>query len=242
MPCYNEALCLNRSTFEVFFREHRNIHWIFVNDGSKDNTLHILQDIRSHFPEQVQVIDQQPNAGKAEAVRSGLLLACNQNRSPLIGLWDADLATPLETIPSFLEVLESSPTSEMVFGARVKLLGRQVHRKAILHYLGRIFATTVSVLLQLPIYDTQCGAKILRASLALKAVLGEPFRSRRVFDVGILARLLLNSDFQTASLESSIYEFPLPFWKDVGGSKVRPCDFLKAFIDVYAIWWHYLRR
>lgn len=242
VPCYNEALRLNRAAFEEFFREHPQIHWIFVNDGSKDDTLSILQSISSRFPDQVQVIDQQPNAGKAEAVRNGLLKASNQARSPLIGFWDADLATPLSTIPAFIEVLDSRPSIQMVFGARVKLLGREVHRKAIRHYLGRIFATTVSMLLQLPIYDTQCGAKILRATPALNAVLVQPFISRWVFDVEILARLLRNSGFQTASLENSIYELPLPFWKDVGGSKVKPGDFLKAFFDVYAIWWHYLRH
>jgi hypothetical protein len=54
------------------------------------------------------------------------------------GYWDADLATPLEMIPKFCEILESTG-KHMVIGSRVRLLGRNVQRRAIRHYLGRLF-------------------------------------------------------------------------------------------------------
>ncbi len=242
VPCYNEAKRLNRPAFEAFFLAYPEIHWVFVNDGSRDETLKMLQALRGPFAEQVQVLDRQPNRGKAEAVRAGLLHAIAEGRTPLVGFWDADLATPLETIADFLGILANKPTIDMVFGARVKLLGREVERRAIRHYLGRIFATAASTLLRLPIYDTQCGAKVFRVNPLLATTLEEPFRSRWVFDVEIIARLIRARNFQIRSVESCIYELPLPVWKDVGGSKVRPSDFVKAFFDIYRIWWHYLRR
>jgi dolichyl-phosphate beta-glucosyltransferase len=242
VPCYNEAKRLDLRTFEVFFPLHENIQWIFVNDGSTDSTLVMLEDLADRYPGKVRVVNQQPNQGKAEAVRQGLLEAYANGNSELVGFWDADLATPLDTIPEMIEILEQNLRIEMVFGSRVKLLGRQIHRQAIRHYLGRVFATTVSTLLGLPIYDTQCGAKIFRSSRELAAVLSERFISRWVFDVEILARLMKNRDFNVPLMESVIYELPLRKWQDVGGSKIKPTDFFKALFEVWVIWWTYLRR
>lgn len=232
---------MNRLAFAEFIPAHPEIRWIFVNDGSRDGTLRLLQDMAAGFPGQVEVLDQQPNQGKAEAVRQGLRKAL-QSGAPAVGFWDADLATPLDAIPEFLAVLESREGTDMVFGARVKLLGREIHRLAIRHYLGRIFATVVSNMLSLPIYDTQCGAKLFRSSAELEAVLSEKFISRWVFDVEIIARTLRARQFSVASLEASIYELPLRQWKDIAGSKVKPADFVTAISEVFWIWWRYLRR
>lgn len=232
---------MNRSAFADFIPAHPGIRWIFVNDGSRDGTLELLNHIAAQFPGQVEVLNQQPNQGKAEAVRQGLRQAL-QSDAAAVGFWDADLATPLDAIPEFLAILDSRPEIDMVFGARVKLLGREIHRLAIRHYLGRIFATVVSTMLRLPIYDTQCGAKVFRNSRELAGVLDEKFISRWVFDVEILARTLRARNFSVASLEASIYELPLRQWKDIAGSKVKPADFLTAFTEVLRIWWRYLRR
>ena len=62
-----------------------------------------------------------------------------------MGYWDADLATPLEEISRFRAVLATHPGVAWVLGARVQLLGRMVQRRPVRHYLGRVFATTVSV-------------------------------------------------------------------------------------------------
>jgi glycosyltransferase involved in cell wall biosynthesis len=240
VPCYNEGARLKIGSFLEFALSHASIQFLFVNDGSTDNTLAVLDTLCSQYPERMKILDQQPNAGKAEAVRMGMLTAMRIGEPAYVGFWDADLATPLETIPEFAELLENNLHLQMVFGARIRLLGRQVHRRAIRHYLGRCFASAVSIALHLPIYDTQCGAKLFRSTPELELVLRDPFLSRWIFDVEILARYIALHDGNIAYMCDAIYELPLKQWEDVAGSKVHAGDFFQASFDILRIYRKYI--
>ena len=152
-----------------------------------------------------------------------------------VGFWDADLATSLEVIPQFEQVLVNQPAIDIVMGARVRLLGNAVERKPGRHYLGRGFATVVSWLLHAQVYDTQCGAKLFRATPVVRGLFDSPFLSRWVFDVEILARYLDARAAQAQDGRTGIREVPLEGWRDVAGSKVRTQDFLSAGIDLARI-------
>jgi len=235
VPCYNEARRLPVSKFREFLCRCP-IKLVMVDDGSRDHTLERLQEVQEGWEDRVIIHQQQKNQGKAEAVRAGMNVAFERGAS-FVGFWDADLATPLEDIPEFVKILQERPEIDMVFGARVKLLGRNVQRQAVRHYLGRVFATTVSILLRLPIYDTQCGAKIFRARPETRRLTERPFLSRWTFDVEMLARYI--SELGPARAAEGIYEYPLESWEDVAGSKVKPHDFFVALRDVARIWWTY---
>jgi len=241
VPCYNEGARLPSQQFLDFLERVEDVRLLFVNDGSRDNTAAVLQSIRNACEDRIRIMDQKKNMGKAEAVRRGMLAAMEWGNNAYVGFWDADLATPLDAIPEFLAVLADNERLQMVFGSRVRLLGRHVQRRAVRHYLGRVFASCVSIALRLPIYDTQCGAKIFRATPELIELLSVPFLSRWVFDVEILARYIFLHGGDTSYLHESIYELPLKYWNDVAGSKVHPGDFFKAFIDVLRIYLRYLR-
>lgn len=244
VPCYNEAARLRTEEFARFLRDERSrgIDLLFVNDGSRDATLQVLASLRDQFPSRVSILDQQPNRGKAEAVRNGMLQVIASGRAQVTGFWDADLATPLDQIIDFMRLLDSRPELTMVFGARVRLLGRDIHRQQLRHYLGRCFATVVSVVLRLPIYDSQCGAKLFRITPDLQQVLAEPFHSRWIFDVEILARFLSLHKDDRGAIARQVYEYPLPVWTDVAGSKVTPADFLRAFAELSFIYRRHLAR
>jgi glycosyltransferase involved in cell wall biosynthesis len=241
IPCYNEANRLEVDKFQAYVDAGHPHRFVFVNDGSRDQTLNVIQGLQRHRPHSVICIDLPKNVGKAEAVRRGLLAAF-ETQADFVGYWDADLATPLETIAAFCELLESRPDLEMVFGARVRLLGRSIARDPLRHYLGRVFATAASLTLGLPIYDTQCGAKLLRVSPLTSSLFQQPFLTRWLFDVEIIARLI--QAYRQNHLrppQELIYEFPLQSWHDVAGSKVKPLDFFKSFFELARIHRKYLR-
>jgi glycosyltransferase involved in cell wall biosynthesis len=238
VPCYNEARRLDTRAFSQFRTSGHWVEFLFVNDGSSDDTLAMLQRLHCASPDTIRVRDQQPNQGKAEAVRTGMLEALDTDVD-FVGYWDADLATPLSALPEFLELLEDRLDVNLVLGSRVKLLGRSIERHAWRHYLGRVFATVVSQMLRLAVYDTQCGAKVFRATPELRRVLAKPFTTSWLFDVEILARLIGESADGTSAVADSLYELPLREWRDVPGSKLTGGAYARAASSIIQLYSEY---
>lgn len=234
IPCYNEASRIRLDVFRDFLREQDYIDFCFVNDGSRDNTSEVLRYAVERCPERFLLVDNPDNRGKAEAVRSGMLHVASLGRYDLIGFLDADLATPLEDIHLLVEVMRRQPSVMMTMGARLKRLGANVQRKAYRHYMGRVFATVVSLLFRMPVYDSQCGAKLFRVSLVPK-VFRAPFSSRWLFDVEILLRVRrLYPDY-----ERLVCEVPLRTWIEQGDSRIRFSHLLKMPYELFQIYCRY---
>lgn len=242
VPCYNEAKRLDVQAFGDFLRDRADVSLIFVDDGSTDDTPLVIEQLRQQHPRQIRTLRLASNVGKAEAVRRGLQAALRRGPA-MIGYWDADLATPLDSIPRFRDVLRARPELVLVMGSRVALLGRQIRRSGWRHFLGRTFATAASLVLRLPVYDTQCGAKLFRVTPATAGLFSRPFGARWIFDVEILARMIAATGAnQEPPAHESIYEYPLERWQDVRGSRLAPFDFVSAAVDLVAIYWRYMRR
>lgn len=240
-PCYNEEGRLNPQAFVDKVGQNPALTFCFVNDGSTDGTAEVLENLCGANPERLRVLHLERNVGKAEAVRRGFLEAMKTDVA-FIGFWDADLATPLSDIEWFVSTLEETG-ADIVVGARVKLKGRNIERKLGRHYLGRLFATVIFFALNETIYDTQCGAKIFRNTDDLAEVFGQPFYTRWIFDVEILARFALIAKRRgKTSLDGLLIELPLCEWKDVAGSKLRPIHFLEALIDTVILFIRYAPR
>jgi dolichyl-phosphate beta-glucosyltransferase len=236
VPCYNEAARLDPEAFLHFLSTHPGVRLVMVDDGSVDGTWELLGRMREVAPAAVTAIRHSSNRGKAEAVRAGIIAAIAE-KPAVVGFFDADLSTPLRAVDDFLALLGTRPDIEFVLGSRVLLMGRDVRRKAARHYLGRVFATAVSLALDLPVYDTQCGAKMLRVNAATATLFATPFRSRWIFDVELIARYLrLPVGPGEATRRDRLYELVLPAWHDKPGSKLRWYDFARAMADVAHIW------
>ena len=241
VPCYNEADRLDVDAYRTYADRTPGLRFLFVDDGSTDSTADVLEGLSSNGPA-FETMRLEHNQGKAEAVRRGILKAL-ESEPAFVGFWDADLSTPLQELDGFMEVFERHPAIEMVFGARVNLLGRTIQRNLMRHYIGRIFATMAATALKLPIYDTQCGAKVFRVDDTVAELFREPFLSKWIFDVEIIARRLTGERGRDGPpARDVIYELPLTAWHDVQGSKIRLRDFVVVAGDLVRIHRAYLRR
>jgi dolichyl-phosphate beta-glucosyltransferase len=229
VPCYNEAQRLDVESFATLARSDR-LRLLFVNDGSTDDTGRVLATLEDSTSN-VEVLDLPRNVGKAEAVRLGLARGV-ELRAPIIGYYDADLATPPHELLRLLDVLESRGDLSVVTAARVALLGRRIVRRRSRHYLGRVFATMAAVVLRLVVYDTQCGAKLFRVTPAFVAATATPFRSRWIFDVELFGRLLRGTDSAEPVPPSAFQEVPLWEWHHISGSHLGAREMARALLDL----------
>lgn len=239
LPCFNEEHRLDQTAILSAMADLPWLRLVLVNDGSSDGTARVLEQLASQLVGRASVISLPDNKGKAEAVRIGLLHAMEV--SDYCGFWDADLAAPLSELNELRRVFDERPQIEWVWGVRLRALGREVTRRASRHYLGRLFATASSILLDVSSYDTQCGAKLFRTSDLLRLVLSEPFSSRWIFDLELLVRARVVLSLATAepdhrTIESVVFESPLGRWQHRAGSKVRPTDFARALLELLELW------
>ena len=220
IPCYNEAERLPGEQLLAFLQANPWASVSLVNDGSEDDTLVVLERLRNELPERIALLDLPKNVGKAEAVRQGVLGSLTRPFE-FAAYLDADFSTLPETL---VEMLDSArPGHRFILGARVLRAGATIERSALRHYVGRAVATMASVSLDLRLYDTQCGAKLIERTL-VEPLFAEPFSSRWLFDLELLLRTrrLLGLD----GFASAVLEVPLSRWVDRGGSRIRVRDVL----------------
>jgi dolichyl-phosphate beta-glucosyltransferase len=224
VPCHNESDRLDVDRFVGFVNEGIMIHVLFVNDGSTDNTAEILDRAVSRVPDRIHALHLPQNVGKGNAVRLGLLHGLELG-AELVAYLDADLATPLPEMGRLISI-QRRAGFDVILGSRVAMLGHDIQRALSRHYLGRIYSTAASFALGFQVYDTQCGAKLFRCTDYLEQSLQQPFRTRWVFDVELLARL------SVLDPQLLVLEVPLRHWADIDGSKVKLKDMIGASADL----------
>src|SRR5580700_9982105 len=232
VPCFNEASRLDRARFLDLARDPL-VRLLFVDDGSRDDTRGMLREMKAAGGGRVDLLGFDENRGKAEAVRRGLLEAIARGAG-VVGFLDGDLATPPGEMLRLVRAIDERH-AQVVLGARVGLAGTNIDRKMARHYLGRLFATAASMILRERFYDTQCGAKVLRVTDALREALARPFVSRWAFDVELLGRLLVGSEGAAALAPGDFVEVPLHEWTDVPGSKLNATAFARVGADLLRI-------
>lgn len=227
IPCYEEAKRIKLNRFRSFLKRNDKVLLCLVNDGSADNTLEVLGELKEKHPSQIFVIDMPQNQGKAEAVRTGFLKCLKEYTLKRIAYLDADLSTSLEECFSISQKISSS--TYFAFGSRIAKIDTNIDRKSHRFFIGRGIATLISRQLNLKVYDTQCGCKVFAASLA-KILFKEEFISRWLFDVELFHRLI--GLYGKDQIKHIAKEMPLQSWCDTDDSKVPLTYFFKLWIDL----------
>jgi len=106
IPVYNEEECL-KQLFEKLYPVMENLslpfELIFINDGSKDDSLNMLLNFHSEHPDNVRIVDFNGNFGQHSAIMAGF----EASTGDAIITIDADLQNPPEEIPRIVELIKS---------------------------------------------------------------------------------------------------------------------------------------
>ena len=113
VPCYNEAE--NVSAFQeavigAFQGCGYDYEIVFVNDGSKDATLHNLKKLHAAQKCPVKVISFSRNFGKESGIYAGMEHACGE----YISIIDADLQQRPEIVRDMVQILDTNPEYDVV--------------------------------------------------------------------------------------------------------------------------------
>ena len=230
IPCYNEAQRLPLEAFLAFARRTDDVRLIFVDDGSKDQTISLLCGAAAALPEKVDALMMKKNGGKAEAVRQGLKFAAQRGHQ-YIAFLDADLATPIDAVLDFASVVDRMDEIDVVFGSRKGGLGHRVYREFHRKIISRVCSALGRLATGLPIYDTQCGAKLFRNTPALWRALQKPFTAGWLFDVELFLRI---SDPNRQN-RNNFFEFPVIEWTEIAGSNIKSSDVIKSGIKMVGL-------
>ncbi|RRJ94147.1 glycosyltransferase [Flavobacterium macacae] len=226
IPCYNEEKRLQEKAL-LHLLEHTTVDIFLANDGSKDNTLPIIEKFSALNSERCFVFHYPQNQGKANTVFKSVNEVLAKNEYDFIGYFDADFSTPASEITRMTKELNKNEAS-FIFGSRVLLLNSNIQRKYYRHIIGRVIVTFINLKFRLGIYDTQCGAKIFSKQTAAVAF-NKEFSTSWLFDVEVFIRL------RKENLLLLGQEFPLKEWKDIEGSKLGFKTSFKILKELYLL-------
>lgn len=181
IPVYNEEKYISTTIQHVLDvkLENVSIEIVVVDDGSKDQTMEIIQGLANKHPE-IKVYKQPVNMGKGAALRRGF----QESSGDIILIQDADLEYDPGDYPTLLKpILEDK--ADVVYGSR--FLGGPHRVLYFWHFAGNQFLTLLSnITTNLNLTDMETGYKVFRAEV-IKDV---PLKSNRFgFEPEVTAKI-----------------------------------------------------
>lgn len=132
VPCYNEEKNVKLFTKKVeeIFKNKYSYEIIFINDGSKDNTLNELKEISKNKKQHIKIINFSRNFGKEAGIYAGL----KEAKGEYVNIIDADLQQNPKFTLEMVDFLENNPDYDIVTAYQKKR-----HESKILAYFKKTF-------------------------------------------------------------------------------------------------------
>lgn len=220
IPVYNETKRYERikKVHKYLKKQKYTSQIVVVNDGSKDNTLQLLKELRKKIP--FRIISYEKNMGRGHAVTTAML----KTRSQYKLFMDVDLSTPIETFAQFLPHLKEYG---IITGSR-KMKGAEyvIPQSPFRVYFGKGFTLLSKILLRMNISDFNCGFKCF-SQQAADAVFPKATLKRWGLDCEVL--------YLGKKYGFKIKEVPIR-WTDDRNSTVKfPRDIILSFKELATI-------
>lgn len=238
IPCYNEEERLLSDEFLGFLNNNTGYHFCFVNDGSTDDTLGVLNTLRKGRENFISVYNCEKNGGKAEAVRLGMLHMAKKQDLDYIGFLDADLSTDLKDFDDLVTTIERSDF-KIVSGSRISRMGANITKESARKVISLTINFVIRKILSMEFKDTQCGAKIFSREV-IHVAFQKPFVTQWIFDVEIFKRVAQYYGLKEA--KKMLCEQPLKRWIHADGSKLSMKDSIKIMFQLAQIAWVYRKK
>jgi dolichyl-phosphate beta-glucosyltransferase len=208
IPVYNEEkriLPTLKSILSWFSRKKIDHEVAIVDDGSTDNTLKVIEDIKNSHPE-ISIFKLPHNSGKGAAVRKGML----KGKGDYILFMDADSSTPIEEFEKFLPAIKNH--KDIIIGTR-KMQGADIieYQPFFREFLGKGFTWLSKITTRANISDFTCGFKCFSRK-ATKDIFSKAIIDNWSFDAEIV--------FLAGKFGYKITEVPVR-WKNNTATKVR---------------------
>ena len=101
LPVYNEAKNIKRCIKEIDQNISQKYRICAINDGSRDNSLKILQTLSKKYP--ITVIDHKVNKGVAEAFKSGISKVLKEgNKNDVVIIMESDCTSDSKILPKLI--------------------------------------------------------------------------------------------------------------------------------------------
>jgi glycosyltransferase involved in cell wall biosynthesis len=225
IPVHNEEKRLTpsmRRTIEYCKTEKWDYELIFVEDGSTDKTVEIIQDLASKN-NRIKLVSNPERLGKGKAIRSGVVHA----QKKYIGYMDADLSADPSQFKRLLGFIDKF---DIVVGSRI-LRGElpPIERPFVRSFLSSCYSKLFRILFWgVTVHDPQCGLKLFNSNVA-QSLLTQIETNGFAFDCEVIAK--------ASNLGFTIKEVPI-IWKHHYGSKVSILpEIMKMGKDLFSVWY-----